>query len=109
MDGQWRRVPLHMNVERNPKKPPEWEVSRGTNLVDSYHSLAHKLFVHSGGNMSPQLVQNMLTQHLWLWNLNRRIKLDIMPDPGITDLSLIIEVNEEAQQLKFDAKDLPWI
>jgi hypothetical protein len=58
--------------------------------------------------MTPQLVQNVLTQHLWQWNLGRRIKLGLVPEPDITDLSLIIELNEEAQQLKFAPKELPY-
>lgn len=50
MGGQWQRVPLHFNMERDQSKLPRWRCSRGTNKCENYFRHFHDIL--SGPNNS---------------------------------------------------------
>ena len=61
-DGVYRMYNLHHNLERDPSKLPNYVVNRGTNVVESAHSVFHKLL--PGGNNSPEHFDTVMSGSL---------------------------------------------
>lgn len=114
-DGTSRRVNLRVNMQSDPTKPLKWQrPASGTNIIESYHSQAHQLFVHSGGNLSPAHMQAVLLQHAWRWNLGIMVRCGLASQSCLAlcmDPILACRLNDTCSQLglpkPYDGLDWP--
>ena len=87
---------MHVNLERDDKKPPKWLVLRGTSSVEGFHSHFHDLL--QGYNTSPDLAALIMSLFLGRWNRDLSFKHGDT-DYGMYDYELLQRVNDLTRQL----------
>ncbi|GLC49526.1 hypothetical protein PLESTB_000228800 [Pleodorina starrii] len=87
---------MHINLERDDKKPPRWLVLRGTSSVEGFHSHFHSLL--QGYNTSPELAVHIMSLFLGRWNRDQSFKHGDA-DYGMYDYDLLQRVNDLARRL----------
>jgi hypothetical protein len=103
VNGTWQRVNLHCNKKADqPDQPPCWQrPASGTNIVESVHAQLHNMFTHSGGNISPAQMENVIYQFVWGWNVKIMARRG-MVDPAcaaVRDPLLMLDINEASVKL----------
>ena len=97
-DGVYRMYNLHHNLERDPSKLPNYVVNRGTNVVESAHSVFHKLL--PGGNNSPEHFDTVMTQRAGRLSADASLKFGVLSNYGHYNFPRLLAIDRARARLK---------
>lgn len=87
------RWPMHKNLQKNPAKRPDNCCWRGTNVVESQHSVLHHTL--AGGNNSPAHAGAILEQRAGRLSADAGVKYNDQPQLPHYNYSLLRSVNDQ--------------
>lgn len=88
---------MHVNLEKDPSKPPKYRCFRGTSQLEGFHKHLHALL--PGFNTSPELADLLITLFVLRWNRKAAVKLGTEEYYGTMDYVLLEKVNDKYREL----------